>query len=90
VSIYDVLKIGLLECSISELVLCGDLLLFTFTTAQLLCGRLHMLCICYVSKPLGVIHKGRPHRGGGGGRLNADRGGRVIDDADVRKKYYIG
>jgi len=27
---------------------------------------------------------------GEGGCLNADRGGWVIDDADVRKKHYIG
>jgi len=34
---------------------------------------------------MGVIHKGRPHRGG---HFIAVRG--VIDDADVRKKYYKG
>jgi len=42
---------------------------------------------------LGAIHKGRPHRGEGvvSMRTVADRGGRgEIDDADVRKKYYIG
>jgi len=36
---------------------------------------------------IGVIHKGRPHRGKAG---LSQCGQGVINDADVRKKYYIG